>query len=289
VPPQETHNCHYISRLLTKPWEYGQRMLRFYDFETDRFGSKSSRSMFAGERLNTPNVERWLKDYVEDPLGAIRARIANGDVFPLENDWACHRAALLMVWLQGGRPTTLREQTAREWLESLARMPEAELNGLVMLMREDHDLRLIHTVASPTGDGFAPLYFPSTGLFPFLVRDPGCLSGWSFALGLPIDVHCALLVTPTERHVELDLAAVRGMLASWSIGLSRALRVVIAPALYDQEGEGRLRALLHELRRTNDHLVDLVQQCRQLVASAFAEFGLEPQHDGAGRIPPRQR
>ncbi len=198
MKPQATHNCHYISRLLTTPWEVGQRMLRFYDFDTGRFGLKSSRRLFAGEKLNSPRVERWLKDYVEDPLGAIRARVARGDLSPLEKDWRCHRAALLMVWLQGGRASTVREPAARARLEKYAHMPEAELNGLMMLMREDHDLRLMHTVQSPDGAGFAPMYVPSTGLFPFLLRDSGCLSGWSFGLALPIDVRCALLVTPVE-------------------------------------------------------------------------------------------
>ena len=67
----DTHNCHYISRFLTRPWEFGQRMLRFYDFDTDRFGVSSSRTMFSGEKLNTPEplVLLWW-----NAAGAVDAR-----------------------------------------------------------------------------------------------------------------------------------------------------------------------------------------------------------------------
>src|SRR5688572_15233923 len=97
---QVTHNCHYVSRLLTKPWEGAKRFLRYYDFDTDKFELHSSRSLFAANDINSPNVERWLHRFVENPLGRIRCRIAHGDLEPLEKDWRCYRAAVLVVLLQ---------------------------------------------------------------------------------------------------------------------------------------------------------------------------------------------
>lgn len=71
---QVTHNCHYISRLLTTPWEGTQRFLRYYDFDTNQFELRSSRSLLAAEDINSPDVESWLKRMVEDPLGSIRVQ-----------------------------------------------------------------------------------------------------------------------------------------------------------------------------------------------------------------------
>jgi hypothetical protein len=87
---QTTHNnCHYVSRLLTTPWEGAQRFLRFYDFDTGRFELQWSRSLFAAEDINSPEVERWLGRMVETPLGAIRNQIAQGNTERLESNWPC--------------------------------------------------------------------------------------------------------------------------------------------------------------------------------------------------------
>jgi hypothetical protein len=286
---QVTHNCHYISRLLTTPWEGAQRFLRCYDFDTGRFELRSSRSLFAAEDINSVEVERWLKNMVEDPLGSIRRRVAQGDVEPLENSWRCYRAAVLMILLQGGRVGTIDDHDARRHLEGLAAMSEGELDGLAREMMRRFDLRLIHTVANADGTGYAPLYMPSTGLFPLVVPDLGCLSGHSFGLGLPIDLTCALLQTPIDQQDKIDLSENRGILWSSSIGTSTARRVVVMPGLYEQEGEANLRELLLELRRNNDKLVAFTQEKRDLIVSMFANAGINVVRDAAGRIPPQER
>ncbi len=283
MPPQTTHNCHYISRFLTRPWEGDQQFLRFYDFEADRFGRRSSRSLFAEEDVNTPAVERRLRDVIETPLGAIRARVARGEYELLQRDWERYRAALLLLWLQGSRVRAVREETARQALDRLAAMPEAELNGFAMAMTEIYDLRLVHTEITETG-AFAPLVFPSTGLFPFSVQDPSCLSGRSFGLGLAIDVHCAIVATPVERKGRIDMSNARAILASCSIAASPARHVVLMPAHYDQLGERVLRERLRAMRASNDLVIKLAQQAREIVCHAARETGLEPTIDGSGRI-----
>lgn len=285
---QVTHNCHYISRLLTKPWEGSQRFLRCYDFDTDRFELRSSRSLFAAEDINSPGVEGWLKSMVEDPLASIRRRVAQGDVEPLQSNWSRYRAAVLMVLLQGGRVGTIADQDARRHLDTLAAMSEGELDGFVREMMRRFDLRLIHTVANADGTGFAPLYMPSTGLFPLVMPDLGCLSGHSFGFGLPIDPTCALLQTPVERQGKIDLSGSREILSLSSIGTSTARRVVVMPGLYEQVGETNLRELLLASRRNNERLVSLTQEKRDLVATMFANAGIDAGRDAAGRIPPRR-
>jgi hypothetical protein len=281
---QVTHTCHYVSRFLTTPWEEGQRLLRFYDFDEDGFDTKSSRTLLAGEDINSPPVEAWLKRVIEDPIGNIRARLAQGEVDQLENNWRCFRAAMLILWLQGVRMRTLDDQDARRRLDTLAALPDAELDGLVTEMMRSYNLRLFQTVWN--GSAFAPLYVPSSGMFRLTFPDPGCQSGHSIGVAIPIDVHCALVATPAENHGQLDLSRIPGSLANCSAGVSESRRVVIMPLLYQQAGEDSLRAILQELRRTNDFLVDAVTENRSLVRDMYAEVGIDVGRDGAGRIPP---
>ncbi len=152
-----------------------------------------------------------------------------------------------------------------------------------MELKREHDLRLIITEGDGKG-GFLPLYVPSTGLFPYLLRDAGCLSGHSFGLTLSIDIHCALLVTPAESRGALDAASSRPLLTPMSVGTSRARRVVIAPQLLKRLGETKVREELLEWRKHNDELIRLVNEKRVLVAQAAAESGLTTETDTAGRI-----
>jgi hypothetical protein len=77
---QITTTCHYVSRFLTKPWEVEQRKLFFYDFETDCFVRGQSATLFAGNQLNSQQVETWLDRVVENPLGRCRRRFASARV-----------------------------------------------------------------------------------------------------------------------------------------------------------------------------------------------------------------
>jgi hypothetical protein len=156
---QITRNCHFILRSLTKRWEQKDRFLLYYDFETGRFRTRSSQSLFAAEDLNSPEVERWLH-VLEDPLGAIRPRLVAGDANALD-EWPFQRAVLLMLWLQGARSQTVRDAEAKRKLEWLARIPAAELDALTAGLRGEFDLQLAFTVAE--GDRIAPLFVPSTG------------------------------------------------------------------------------------------------------------------------------
>jgi hypothetical protein len=283
---QVTHNCHYVSRFLTTPWEEGQRLLRFYDFDEDAFHLRSSRTLLTGEDINSPTVETWLQRFIEDPIGNIRARLARGEVEQLENNWACFRAAMLILWLQGVRMRTLDDHDARRHLDALAALSEPAINGLVTEMMRSYNLRLYQTLWN--GSSFAPLCVPSSGMYRFTFPDTGCQSGHSIGVGIPIDLHCALVATPAENHGQLDLSRIPGSLANCSVGTSEARRVVIMPLLYQQQGEDSLRTILKELRATNDFLITAVVENRSLVVDMYAESGIEVGRDGAGRIPPNR-
>ena len=281
---QLTKNCHYVSRLLTTPWEYGQRFLHYYDFDADDFGYLSSKSLFAEERINSPVVEDWLKRYIEDPLGQIRQRLADGDLTPLENQWSRYRAVLLMIWLQGVRAKSVNDLDARVRLETLATMPAHGVDQFTLAMKEDFDLRFVPTRFD--GDSYAPLFMPSTGMFRVLLPDTGCLSGFSTALAVPIDVRAALLVSPAQKHGRIDASRLQGSISNWSVGANESRKVVVFPRHLEQLGKIELRRVILELRSWGQELLDKAESSRALVANAFATSGLEVPRDTAGRIPP---
>jgi hypothetical protein len=63
---QQTKNCHFVSKFLTRPWEGKDRFLWIYDFISDRFTRQSSNSLLAAEKINSNKVELWLKTSFED-------------------------------------------------------------------------------------------------------------------------------------------------------------------------------------------------------------------------------
>ena len=280
---QITKNCHYISRFLTRPWEFGQRQLHYYDFEADSFETLSSRNLFAEDEINTPEVETWLRDVVETPLGAVRPRLAAGDPAALD-DWRFYRAALLMLWLQGVRVRSIAEQDARLELGALAALPQDQLDGLVAAIRAAYDLQLVFTIGR--GTEIAPLFVPSAGLFQFTFPDTGCLSGHAMGIGLPLDQRCALVATPVEQHGRLDQSRLPGSVANCSVGTSASRRVVFSPDILSATSKENLRQVLQELRRANDFLVSAVREAQELVMGAFAQVGLQADREGSGRVRP---
>lgn len=277
---QVTKNCHFISRFLTKPWELQNRQLWYYDFELDEFRTRSSRSLFAADEINTQRVEDWLKRLIEDPLANVRPKLAAGDASALD-DWRFFRAAALMVWMQGGRSKSVRDEDTRRRLDELASQDDAYIDQLVALIQQDYSLQVVFTVAD--GQLFAPLFFPSTGIFPIVFKDGACISGNSFGLGVPLDVHCSLVATPTDEGTQ-DLSRLPSSIANYSVGPDRATRVVIAPGVQTSGSEEDLRQNLKFLRKLGSELVANASEARSVVLNAFDVTGLRPEEDGAGRL-----
>jgi hypothetical protein len=53
-------NCHFVSRFLTRPWEYDQRRLWYFDFDRKQVCSRSSETLFAAKGTNSLAVEQRL-------------------------------------------------------------------------------------------------------------------------------------------------------------------------------------------------------------------------------------
>ncbi len=290
APPSEqiTKNCHYISQFLTKPWEGQQRHLHFFDFASGQFDFEPSKHLFAEDFINSQAVEAWLSRMVERPLGIVRARLAAHDPTVLDDDWRFYRAAVLMVWLQGLRVRSIVDEGARRNLSELAAQMDGEADAIVASVREEFDLCLIYTVGQD--NKIAPVYVPSSGVFPLVYSDSGCLSGNSIGLGLPLEPYCALAVIPVDRHGKRDLSRIPPSISNFSIGRSTASRVVVPPSVIEAYPEDELRTILLETRATGDSLLEAFRASRQIVLDAFASVGLRLEQDMAGRLStPRRR
>ncbi|HJL18935.1 MAG TPA: hypothetical protein RMH99_24950 [Sandaracinaceae bacterium LLY-WYZ-13_1] len=248
-------------------------MLHYYDFDTRSFGRTSSRSLLAEEAINSQEVENWLSRYLESPLGTVRPRLVVGDPAALD-DWRFYRACVLMLWLQGARSSSVGDEASRRELESLAGLSEQEMDQLTAAFDSDYQLALAFTTIN--GGSFAPLFFPSTGLFSLMVPAPCSATTFTIALGLPVDLHCALIAVPhpVEAAEPLDLSFLSAQLSNWSIGAQEARRVVLPPELLAGIREDELRDALEDARKLVTEMLRDLNSVDRLLAHASSLAGL---------------
>ena len=110
---------------------------------------------------------------------------------------------------------------------------------LVVAFREEYDLSLVTTVGDG-GDNLAPLFFPSSGLFPLTYPDTGCISGHAVALGLPLDLWFAVVALPKENVGVRDLSRLTRSLSNLSVGVANATKVVLPPMLAAQMPDAKV-------------------------------------------------
>jgi hypothetical protein len=107
-------NCHFVSRFLTTPWEYGKRQLSYFDFDDGKVRSVSSRTLFAETGANTREVEARLNRIVETPISSAMARLTDmrGESEELL-EWPLFRAISLLLMLQPLRSSGRSDHAGR--------------------------------------------------------------------------------------------------------------------------------------------------------------------------------
>jgi hypothetical protein len=281
-------NDHYITRFLTDPWEFGERRLHYFDFETGEFDDDPSKNLYARDDLNSSAVEKWLNKVIETPLSNARPRLQAADPSALD-DPRFFRAAVLMLMLQGLRTGTAVEEAGSDserlstrTLEGLAAMSLHEIDQLVAAIGQSHSLYLVF---SPTRDGkWTPLSVPSTGIFPVTFPDRVCLSGWATGLTLALDPRCALLAAPAGDQSQLDLKVAAETLPWRSVGTTDSTRVVLHPALVDAMPPDQLRRELLQMRRANDEAIASLDRIRSTSRWLAKTFGQGVKEDLAQRL-----
>ncbi len=244
-------NCHFVSRFLTRPWEYGQRQLSFFDFDDGVVRSCSSRSLFAVTGANRPGVEARLNQVVETPISAAMARLVNTQAEPEELlQWPLFRALSLLLMLQPLRSSGFAGQAER--LEEAITRTDAELDEFTRAAQASYQLGRI-TVRND-----APLLYPAAGFFPLVAKRGD--GSYGTAIAIPVSGRHAFIAVPRS----IDWAASTSQwsakgarfVADASVGTSS--RVVIPSSAKDDPQ--RVNVLIRQMRSESLQLIAL---CRE--------------------------
>jgi hypothetical protein len=238
--------------MLTKPWELGDRQLRVFDFCTHAFEQRSSKVLFAGKGLNSPELELWLNRTIETPVAKIANGLRAGAPLRAPADWRARKALALLLFLNSQRINEARwNEMASITLQDIA----TSTNGLddrvaqyfvtkfqFMLARTPHDRELFFTEAV----GFA---------YP-LPHQP--------VMVLPLGLHHVLLAydgplsaEQLGENVNLEIMSI------FSIGVGTNVHRVILPPSWHElsiKDETDARDRLFELREGARRLFELTSQ-----------------------------
>lgn len=248
-------NCHFVSRFLTRPWEFGQRQLWYYDFDTRQIGRGSSRSLFAEVGRNTAEIESRLNELIETPISsAITALVPSeaADVVEI-TEWPLFRALNLLLLLQWSRAS--ENELHRSRVGEALSWDEATLDELVRVCQQT-DL-----VIGMYGDPRAPLCYPSHGLFALPIRRQS--GSYADVYAIPLTEYYAVARVP--RDLDMDDVFQRvtcqgGYLSNSSVG-TRASRVIIHPTLMEAYDATRVAGMMEEARRG---VLESFRLCREV-------------------------
>jgi len=234
-------NSHFVSRFLTTPWEHGDRMLWYYDFENNRLRSGSSRSLFARDGANTAEVESRLNRLVETPIAAARTQLwADRREVSQDLEWPLFRALALLLLLQPFR--SAESSDASQTLEELILRPDEDIDGLARAISARWQLMRI------TVSNRAPLAYPSAGYFPLLGAPIG--GKCSFGLAIPLSPIHAFVGVPSDvrpEQTESWRTNDAGFVSNYSVG-HRSPFVVVHPNVVRALSEAEIVKAIRDAR-----------------------------------------
>lgn len=264
-----TVNAHFVSRFLTKPWEFGDRRLRYVDLRDRSVKVQSSRSLFAIEGGMESELEDGFNQRIEQPVVEWRERLLAGKLSPKKiEDWKLFRALHLLLRLQPARRRRIVDSDIRSGTELLLES-ESVLDALVA--RWDQEYSVAWICAKPE----EPLFVPDTGEVAFWVPDEGCATGWTLAFGIP--VHPRIMLAIVSKSVdEHGLAFLRDQnLQACSVGFAPDLRRVVVPADGEPQGGADLPTIVEDARARNQLIVESVIALRAKVTEAWTSLGFK--------------
>lgn len=236
-------NCHFVSRFLTKPWEFSQRQLWNYDFDRKQIEEKSSKSLFAEVGRNTAEIEKCLNELIETPISnAITTLVPSGAIDNVEiGEWRLFRALNLLLLLQWSRAS--EKESHRSKLGQALSWDETTLDELVLACQQTH------IVVGLRGDPRAPLCYPSHGLFAVPIRQQS--GSFTAIYAIPLTEYYAVARVP--RNVNLDdvfqtITCQGGYLSNSSVGTT-ASKVIIHPSVIEAHGAATAVQMIEEARK----------------------------------------
>lgn len=241
-------NNHYISRLLTRPWEFHKRKLYYYDFVSDRFGIKSSRSLFSMENLLAAEDDQLINEMIEAPFSSWRQRFSfGGDSAPTSEDE--ESSILIISAIQAARYEASRSSIDKQELRNFIQKTIEYKNHL-----RDHLKRESLSLTLRTNDD---LFFPESGLFGIRTF----IDGPQYMIGIAL--HPEILLLQIFSAGGFAREAVAGWLCDYSHEIlsiaqrasvsvaEHCSKIVIPPRLRTCWSEAQLRDFIINARCTN--------------------------------------
>jgi len=252
-------NCHFVSRFLTKPWEFGQRQLWYYDFDRKQIDNKSSKSLFAQTGRNTGEIEKRLNELIETPISnAIASLVPSGAIDKVEiGEWSLFRALSLLLLLQFSRASD--KESPRSRLGEALSWDDTTLDQLVRICQQKH------TIVGLPGDPRAPLCYPSHGLFAMPIRRQS--GSYTRIYAIPLTEHFAVASVPRDANMDDTFHTITchqgGFVSNSSVGTT-ASRVVIHPSVIEAHGAA---TAAQKVEHARSEVLTLISLCG--AANAF--------------------
>jgi hypothetical protein len=266
-----TTNCHFLSRFLTVPWEFGERQLHYVDIEKRSLGHHSSRNLFAIHGLNAKETEERLNALVETPVARFR-RMSAGRSPPEEIPWDVYRALFLIVLLQIPRVVEALVGKSGLSLDDVFRHTDAELDSLVHHYKDSSQL-LVLTTPNDT------LFYPSSGGFFLPVKHEDSPSPLDYCFCIPLDLKLVALTAP--RTSDLDYWFQFTARSGWFSWRSAAIdglatKVVVAPQVVEQaQDEAQLVEHVLDCQRLNREILQGIGDANESLKKAMRIAGLD--------------
>ena len=235
-------NCHFVSRFLTKPWEFGQRHLWYYDFDRKQIEKKSSKTLFAQAGRNTAEIEKRLNELIETPISNwITTLVPSDTIDNVEiREWRIFRALNLLLLLQCSRAS--EKESHRSKLGQTLSWDETTLNQLVFACQQTH------IIVGLRGHPGAPFCYPSHGFFAIPIQQP---SG-SFAPIYAIPLTEYFTVAKVPRDVNINnfqaITCQRGYVSNNSVGTT-APKVITHPSVIETHGADTAARMIRDARK----------------------------------------
>ena len=247
-------NDHYIPQFLTRPWEFGERRLRVFDFCTRSFEDEQVKHLFAKRDLNSPALEKWFQRTIETPVGAFATRLRRGEHRDPSQDWTTLRALALLFLLNPQRIQEARwPEAIPEPLEDFATWPVSKLDDFVRAIFLKFKVGLV-TVPRE-------VFFTEMALFDYpMPEEP--------VLALPLSLgHVLIAYSGPMSSDQLCRNVNPKTLAGFSIGVGTNVhRVILSPGWREASlrNPDRVRDDLFELRTSVVAMFNLVGRASQL-------------------------
>lgn len=268
--PPPVKNSHYISRFALRNWAQPKTgKVTVFNFSTGTFEPESTKRTYIADEAFPGEVEKWLKDNIEDVLGEYIARCKRtkppeGQKYelphPTEREW---RALLLWVITQPLR-TALARDSLDTALPDLVRKSDAFIN---QLLAAHHQIAQSYVVFAAR----ETLYFPETGIVGLPL-----LGGLAFAFFVPIHPRIFAAIVPRaagDGHVE-ELLKKLGLATALSAGLQGDLMVI--PPVADEADPKVVESHLRLARDSARRFTQILLHQQSLVGMKLGDEWLPP-------------